>query len=196
MSAARKTTDGHSGKSCSIDAAGLLSQQIWCWGCDILRAEGNWLVEIGFDRLESPPDRENESSVYSLEFGDRNVVLRGFGVFYGDNQLGGIFLHRFEFAPKYLPEAKLTCPPWSNSDLPSMSAPTDSQRTACTSLLLDLIDWIRSYEVNILEQLGIEYRRSTLLEWNNGVRPYTPAEQIASSWRELSLQVAANLKPN
>lgn len=64
--------------------------------------------------------------------------------------------------------ATLECPPWSDADLPKLSAPTDSQRTTCTSSTLDLIDWIRSSEVTIFDRLGIEHRRSTLLQWDNG----------------------------
>ena len=152
--------------------AGLLGQQIWCWGRDILRAEGNWLVEIGFDRLESPSDREECSSVYTLQLPQgRRVVLRGFGAFFGDDQHGGVFLHRYEFRPRYTADSKLECPPWSETDLPKMGTPEESQRDACASLTLGLIDWIRGYEVTILERLGIEYRRSTLEKWNNGNAP-------------------------
>ena len=39
------------------DAINLLSQHIWCWGKDIEKSEGNWLLEIGFSRLELPNDR-------------------------------------------------------------------------------------------------------------------------------------------
>jgi len=174
-------------------AVGLLSQQVWCWGRDILRPEGNWLLEIGFDRIEPPAERKGCSSVYTLALPrGRCVVLRGFGVFYGDRQRGGVFLPRYEFRPKYTTHATLECPPWSDEDLPNLSSPTHSQRTACTILTLELIDWIRSYEVTIVEQLGIEYRRSTLLQWNNGKRFFVPAEHLASAWRELSLRVAAN----
>ena len=77
-------------------------------------------------------------------------------------------------------------------DLPRLSLPNKYQRNACVSLTLDLIDWIRSYEVNIVECLGIEYRRRTLIKWDNGERPFTPAEKFASAWRELSFQIAAN----
>lgn len=38
-------------------AISLLSQQAWCWGRDVIRPEGNWLVEIGFDRVEPPADQ-------------------------------------------------------------------------------------------------------------------------------------------
>ena len=174
-------------------AVGLLSQQLWCWGRDILRPEGNWLIEIGFDRIVPPAERKDCSSVYTLDLlHGRCVVLRGFGVFYGDRQRGGVFLPRYEFRPRYTTHATLECPPWSDADLPKLSAPTDSQRTACTSLTLDLIDWMRSYEVAIAERLGIQYRRSTLLKWDNGKRPIIPAEEMASAWRELSFRVAAN----
>ena len=70
-------------------AAALLSQQVWCWGRDILRPEGNWLLEFGFDRIEPPANRKHCASVYALAMPRRRcVVLRGFGVFYGDGQWG------------------------------------------------------------------------------------------------------------
>ncbi len=174
-------------------AVSLFSQQVWCWGRDILRPEGNWLLEIGFDRIEPPADYENCSSVYTLALSrGRCVVPRGFGVFYGDDQRGGIFLPRFTFQPRYTTQATLARPPWSDTDLPTLNAPTESQQQACATLTVDLIDWIHRYEVNIVEQLGIEYRRSTLLDWDNGTRPVVPAENVASAWRELSFRVASN----
>ena len=176
-------------------AVGLLSQQLWCWGRDILRPEGNWLLEIGFDRIAPPADRESCSSVYTLELPQgRCVVLRGFGAFYGARQRGGVFLPRYEFRPKYTTHATLECPPWTEADLPKLSAPTDSQRDACASLTLDLIDWIRSYEVTIVERLGIEYRRSTLLPWDDGQRPIMPAEEMAHAWRLLGVAIAEDFQ--
>ncbi|MEM6979279.1 MAG: hypothetical protein AAF539_06380 [Planctomycetota bacterium] len=174
-------------------AIGLLSQQAWCWGRDVVRSDGNWLLEIGFSRLTPPGDRVNCSSVYVLELPNRHcIVLRGFGVFYGDRQRGGVFLPRYEFSPKYTTDSMLRCPPWSAEDLPVLQAPTKTQRCVCASLTLDLIDWIRSYEVNIVDQLGIEYRREALMRWDNGKHPFTPAERFASAWRELSFQIAAD----
>jgi len=46
--------------------------------------------------------------------------------------------------------------------------------------------------VTIAERLGVDYRRSTLLPWDNGERPFMPAEQLASAWRQLSFRVAAD----
>lgn len=176
-------------------AAGLLSQQVWCWGCDIIRPEGNWLIELGFNRIEPPADRKEFSSVYSLDLPQqRCIVLRGFGVFYGDRQRGGVFLPRYEFRPKYTTLATLERPPWSVTDLPKLRLPTESQLTCCASLTLDLIEWMHSYEVNIVERLGIEYRRSTLVNWSDAKRRSIPAEEMAHAWQRLGGAIAEDFQ--
>lgn len=173
-------------------AVGLLSQQIWCWGRDIVREEGNWLIEIGFDRIEAPANR-NCSSVYSLQLpGGRYVVLRAFGVFFGDPQHGGLFLWRYEFQPLYTADATLERPLWSSEDLPELTLPTRSQRASCMALTLDLIDWLATYEANVADVLGVGYRRSTLASWDNGERFFMPAETFVRAWRDLSPLVASN----
>jgi|GEM_PF-626943 len=190
------TTDGHcveGGRGPLAQAVGLLSQQVWCWGRDIVRPEGNWLLEVGFNRTEPPAHREECSSVYVLELPEKRcVLLRGFGVFYGDPQHGGIFLPRYEFLPRYTADATLEKPPWSSADLPDFELPNWSQRASCAALTLDLLDWIRSYEVDIVDRLGIEYRRSTLLEWDDWERPVVPADRMMSAWQELALRIADN----
>ena len=194
MSEKNPENDQRRNEITSIDhAVGLLSQQAWCWGRDVLRPEGNWLLEVGFDRIEPPNDRNECSSVYSLELPDeRCVVLRGFGVFYLDLRRGGVFLPRYEFEPKYTTDVVLERQPWSGEDLPDLSSPTNTQRNDCAALVLELIDWIASYETNVVECLGIEYRRATLAKWDSGERPFTPAEKLAASWRELSVQITTN----
>jgi len=173
----------------------LLGQEIWCWGRDIIRAEGNWLQKIGFQRIQPPESQSQCSSVYSLDLPEQKVVmLRGFGVFYGDIQFGGIFLPRYEFSPLYTAHPRLAKQPWLSTDLPELSPPNESQRANCAALTLDLIDWIRSYEVNILETLGVEYRRSTLASWDNGERPVIPAEDMPREWRLLGMQIAADVR--
>lgn len=112
--------------------------------------------------------------------------------FYGDDHRGAIFMPRYDFRPRYTKQAELNGPLWSMEDLPILRPPNKHQRNACVSLTLDLIDWIRTYEVNVIECLGVDYRRQTLAKWDNGKRLFTPAEKIASAWRELSFQVAAN----
>lgn len=180
-----------------IDRSGaiaLLSQQIWCWGQDVQRPEGNWLLEIGFQREKPPENRKECSSVYTLAINDRiRLVLRGFGVYLGDDRRGGLFIERFGFTPKYSIHPRLECPPWSDRDMPVFRCPTAQQRDEVAMMLLELIDWIRQYECDIVSHLGIDYRRDSLVKWNNGKRQTIPAEQMATSWRKLSLTIAADV---
>lgn len=174
-------------------AIGLLSQQVWCWGQDIMRPEGNWLLEIGFERTAPPASRQSCPSIYQMNLpGGKWILLRGFGVFFGDPSCGSVFLHRYEFVPQFLNQGTLRHLPWNNADLPRLRRPTESQRPACTSLILHLIDWIRDYEVNIVDRLGVEYRQSTLIEWDDGKQPCTPAEDMAGEWRRLGISLAEN----
>ncbi len=175
-------------------AARLLNQQIWCWGQDILRPEGNWLTKIGFERVEPPADRSEFSSMYTLALPqERSIVLRGFGIFYGDQKRGGIFLPRFDFRPRYSLRPQLQCPPWSIDDVPRMKRPSKSQRRLCATLTLDLIEWIRAYEVTVAEELGTKYRQGTLSQWDAGEHAITPAEEMAHAWSLLSIEFSQNL---
>jgi len=174
-------------------AAGLLSQQIWCWGQDIKRAEGNWLLELGFTRTPPPEDQKNCASVYTLSLSQsKRIVLRGFGVFFGDDTKGGVFLERYVFRPQFTEQSRLTVGPWACEDLPAMADPTAEQSIRCRLMMMELIEWIIGYEVNMLTRLGIDYRRESLERWNNGKRWYLPAERMTCRWRRVSLAVAAN----
>lgn len=173
-------------------AADLFNQQCWCWGRDVLRPQGNWLVEQGFDQLKPPPEREDcSSSVYRLSISEgQSVVLRGFGAFFGDRNLGGVFLFRNKFAPRFMAEPELINPPWSESDLPSSAPITDDNRGRYLELTLRLIDWIISYETDVISRLGLQYREMTLFSWNNSKRSSIPARQFVSSWQELSHNIS------
>lgn len=174
------------------DAINLLSQQIWCWGKDIEKSEGNWLLEIGFSRIELPADREG-SSVYSLKISkNKCIYLRAFGILYVDTKYGSIFLPRYEFLPEYTEESTLDKPPWTKKDLPKLKVPTKSQKNNCDSLMLDLLMWIRNYEENIVRKLGIEYREETLIDWDNGRRIVIPAQQIIPQWKIIESAVLDN----
>ena len=126
--------------------------------------------------------------------GGRKVILRGFGVLYSDPCFGAIFLPRYEFRPLYTTHAVLDHAIWSKDDLPKMRQPSRSNRQACASLLIDLVNWIWRYEAHIAAQLGTEYREQTLLDWDDGSRPIVPAEGFAQAWCDLLL--ALESKPS
>ena len=171
-------------------AANLLNQQLWCWGRDIEYAEGNLLMRHGFQRIEKPSGSES-ASVYRLELSPTaRIVLRGFGVFCGDDRWGGMYVPRFEFTPQLTPESELMEPAWSPADLPPLAVPRQDQVRNSHQLLLTLIDWIRRYEVWIADKVGIDYRRESLLPWDAKHRTTVSAEEMSVAWRALGVAVA------
>ena len=179
-------------KAVSVSRAiDLLCQQIWCWGRDIERPEGNWLLERNFERLEPPLEREDCDSIYSLDLSrNQHLILRGFGVFYGDKKRGAIFLPRYEFLPRYTKISTLENLPWLENDLPIMKSLTSFELANGMVLMHDLIKWICEYEETVIEQLGMEYRRSTLVEWKNDRGGVIPAEKIINEWKLLGLAIS------
>ncbi len=158
-----------------------------------MRPEGNWLLEIGFERIEPPANRTECPSVYKLELPrGRCVVLRGFGVFYGDPDRGGIFLPRYQFQPRCTKHARLDHLPWTKQDLPTLKRRTRSRQQTSAALMSDLIDWIGCYETRVAEQLGVAYRRETLDGWDDGTRPVVPAAGMTSAWHDLSSRIASD----
>ncbi len=173
----------------------LLDQQLWCWGRDILRQEGKWLLDLGFTRTKPPPERKDCSSVYRLSLPQgRYLLLRGFGVIFSAEGLGSIFLPRYEFRPLFSNSPEIEKPPWKLCDLPKLYKPSATTRDACGTLLLELLEWIRDYESNIIEHIGVEYRRETLVKWDDGERVIFPAEVYATAWRELVARVSVDIE--
>ncbi|MHC4878591.1 MAG: hypothetical protein ACYTGL_19255 [Planctomycetota bacterium] len=170
-------------------AANLFNQQLWCWGRDIEASKGNLLVRHGFQRIEKPRG-SSASSIYRLESSPTSrVILRGFGVFFGDDRWGGLFLPRFEFKPQLSPEPDLTRPAWSTEDLPPLTSPRADQLALCQNLLLSLIDWIRRYELWIAEHVGTAYRNRTLIPWKTNHESVVPAEETAAAWELLGVTI-------
>jgi len=185
--------DATVGVSDSIQqAADLLNQQLWCWGCDIESLEGNLLIQYGFQRIENPAD-SNVASLYRLNISPTTrIILRGFGIFFGDDEWGGLFLRRFGFTPQLTPSSDLSAPLWSSEDLPPLVEPRTGQATNCQQLLLKLTAWVSRYELWIEETIGVEYRREMLEPWEAKGRIVIPAEEMPGSWCLLG-EVMANV---
>ena len=97
-------------------------------------------MEIGFDRIEPTFKCEDCDSIYSLKLPNgKRVMLRAFGVFYGNNQKEGIFLPRYDFLPKYSGKLNLKNPPWEKKDLPELNFPIPSELPNCVSLVRELV---------------------------------------------------------
>lgn len=164
----------------------LLSQQIWCWGRDILRAQGNWLIEQGFEVIKAPADLERVKNIYSLKISkEQHIMLRGFGIIFTDNRYGSIFVPRYEFLPKYASSSNLNTLPWSTDYLPEFAPPSDIEKKYCSIMFGHLIDWIITYEQNLIANLGIDFRNTTVEEWTNGKRRIIDSDNIISEWEKL-----------
>tara|TARA_B100002051_G_scaffold158480_1_gene149880 strand:+ start:105 stop:698 length:594 start_codon:yes stop_codon:yes gene_type:complete len=164
----------------------LLSQQIWCWGRDILRAQGNWLIEQGFEVIKAPEELERVKNIYSLKISkEQHIMLRGFGIILTDERYGSIFVPRYEFLPKYAPSSKLNTLPWSTDYLPEFAPPKDIEKQYCSIMFGELIDWIITYEQNLIANLGIDFRNTIVEEWNNGKRQIIASDNIISEWEKL-----------
>ncbi len=168
-----------------VRAVDLLHQQIWCWGKDVTYPEGNLLVRHGFERIEKPPGSD-VASLYRLDVSPTaRVVLRGFGLFYGDDRWGGLFLRRYTFSPRLTPAADLAEPAWRADDLPKLSDPGDGDLARCRRLLRETVDWIHRYEVWIAESVGLAHRRRMLASWSPKEYVVTPAEEVSGAWRTI-----------
>ncbi len=168
-------------------ATNIMSQQIWCWGRDISRDEGNLFLKNGFERIEPPLDMKGEVSIYRLNFSEkRHIILRGFGVYYFDARYGAIFVPRFEFLPVYTKKPCSTKPIWRSSDLPDLDFPGKFEWDYYNILLRDLLNWITVYEQDIIDKQGLSYRKQTLMEWDDGFRKIIEPENIPNEWKEIA----------
>lgn len=173
-------------------AAMLFNQQHWCWGQDILCDYGNLLVRYGFDRTPNAIDSAG-ASLYRLEIpGGIRVIVRGFGVFYGNNQLGGIFIPRYSFCPMLTKTADTPLPLWTTDNIPDLRWPADAEFANWWRLTLDLVDWIREYENWVATELGTSYRQETLVPWAIKKPLAASAESMASMWRWIGQRFANN----
>ena len=164
----------------------LLSQQIWCWGRDILRSEGNWLIEQGFQLIRPPVEDKKMKNIYLLELPDnRQIMLRGFGIIYIDQRFGSIFVPRYEFIPTFSAATELEILPWNVDHIPQFAPPVGVEKRYCAIMLKQLILWIAEYEARLIEDLGADYRLFTLDEWDNGKRRIIPPSDAPVEWEKL-----------
>lgn len=78
----------------------LTAQQLWCWGQDIERRDGNLLVQYGMTQ-QRYTGRDERSTCYRLDDGQTAICLWGFGLFFGLRDVGGLYLGRFDFRPQW-----------------------------------------------------------------------------------------------
>ena len=162
-----------------------MEQQLWCWGRDVEHPDGNLLMAFGFERhrgliIDDPP------TCYRLDQDQLHVSLWGFGMFFGRRDLGGLFLDRFDFCPKWAPVESLSLAIHWPDELPVFARPRGRpQWQRARKLWKSSLLWIADYETWMRSIVGLAYRRECVKTW---LRPFVPAEKIAPAWRFLSRQ--------
>lgn len=166
----------------------LLTQQCWYWGCDVRRPEGNLLLALGFERTR-PPEGVEGSTMYLLEPAPgAQVILWSFGVFFGCEGAGGLFLNRFRFEPLLLEQAALLPAIWQIEQLPTMSRAGDADRARLNALLGDLLRWVVEYEHAVLAVQGLAYREACLAQWSRQ-KLGLPADGLVPAWQTLAEEI-------
>lgn len=163
--------------------AKLMHHQCWFFGRDIWHPDGNLLIRYGFERFGVSPG-EKGGNAYRLEIGDsRQLVVWGFGVFFGAAERGGIFIKRYDFEPLLLKKARFEKPVFHCDKLPFHCAPrTEKEFSKSVSLAAELIAQIQLYEKWIDRTCGKAWREECLREWQNAELSIS---RIRRGWRQL-----------
>lgn len=135
----------------------LLDLQMWCFGCDIRRPEGNFLLQSGFKKISA--GKIYGSSHYHQSFeGVRSLHLWGFGIVACEKEVA-ISLRRHERTPLFAERVRIGSDIHRPHELPRFSSPVteESRRKACDLLLL-VATQLESYESSVLACAGAEYR--------------------------------------
>lgn len=169
-------------------AIGLLDQQLWCWGRDIARPEGNVLLGLGMCRYRSSDSGHDRSAYTGRVAGDGVVWLWGFGVLFCLPDRGGVFLRRYGFDP-LLVEHPPERPVFGPEELHNTVHPsTARQRATAAGLVRAAAGWMAAYEHWIKEKFGLAYRESTLAARSKPAA--VPAGDMASAWEHLAKKAA------
>jgi len=173
----------------------LFDQQMWCWGQDVVRPEGNLLCTYGFVRyhrynrqspndyicLDGNPKHKVSSRGYFMARDDGVWIgLWGWGMLYGTSQEGGLFLRRFGFDPLGLDVTTLP----ENIDGPEdvLSLCDRRRHDSCRRLhrlFSAALRWIAGYERWVVTVAGLSYREACVTQW---FKDRFPAHDMATAW--------------
>lgn len=160
--------------------AELFDQEMWCLGRDIVRSKGNVLLNLGMCRYR-PPQSTDGSTLYcaAIEPGGQ-IFLWGFGAMYAEPGFGGVFLRRYDFAPK-LTNRDSAIGVYDADHLGRLIHPSTAKDwERLRRLLPPLFGWFAKYEHWISETLGTRYRQDCLSARNKPA--LVDPKAMANSW--------------
>ncbi len=155
--------------------AQLLHVQCWLWGQDVRRSAGNLLVEQGFARLPAPAGVTGCTQYTRVLQCGACLRLWGFGFLFAEAE--GVFLRRYEFVPRRVPEVVDT---WAAMEL--------NRCEVCREFrLVARALWeVARMEAAVQAAEGVEYRRRCL----TGLKGRAPlVEALPERWAALAYDV-------
>lgn len=167
-------------------AVTLFDQQLWCWGRDIARPEGNLLVGLGMCRYRAAEPGRDRTAYTGSVAGEGVVWLWGFGLVYCLPDMGGVFLRRSGFDPVLVAEPQR--PAHAPEQLGPLVRPTTAQQRATAAELVQATAmWMARYEHWVAETFGIAYREATLAVRDKP--PAVSAKEMARTWEHIAKKV-------
>ncbi len=163
----------------------LLHQQLWLFGRDIVCPRGNLLYEYDFthERAET-----RGCSMYTWQQGGVQVVLWGWGIWFGVQDTGAVFVHRYKAKPRFSAESKLTQSIHQPHQLPLLAyrVPTQAHALTMRALWQRLLLWLSDYEAWVLASHGRDWRKATLRSFNHAVTNGADVAQLPAVWHQLA----------
>jgi hypothetical protein len=164
----------------------LLDQQMWCWGCDVRRADGNLLMKYGCVKRPSPDPRYHSAYTFPSALPGGALTLWGWGVWIAAPDHGSLFVSRSRFCARWLLQVDLAPSAWQERDLPPGASQIDLP--CAHDLMCAACRWIANYEGWVMDCCNHSYRAQALDAWparrkhNGGVS----AEHMAARWGDMS----------
>lgn len=166
----------------------LTDQQLWSFGYDIRRPEGNLLIETGCTRIVAPAESDCSSCYQARLTTGEKLTLRGFGLLCEDRtESCAVFLHRDLFEVSWLASWP-TDLPWRPQDAPSGGGVPLGEHKRAALLVQQASHWIADYEQEITRRLGTPYRELALEE--RGKRIACDPATISHRWRQIADDLA------
>lgn len=171
--------------------AALLDQQMWCWGCDVRRTQGNLLLAYGAEKRPSPAARYHSAYTFVA---DHHAVLNlwGWGIWFAHTPWGSLFISRSRCRVRYGSEVIRIPDAWCEHDLPTMTGVRDDIEAAyAADLLAAILNWIGGYERWLCSQVEPDYRERILQQWPQRTRYKggIPAVEMSAHWFELAAKI-------
>lgn len=134
------------------DLAEGIQQQMYFWGQDVLRPEGNFLVKTGFER--SPSKGLKGTSCYRLAWQDGHIELYGACAGWYGHEGGFTFIRPRRRCVIWLSDTITPIPGAWRNDLIAKGVTKQELYQAS----LPFLDWLISYEKTVTERFGSAYR--------------------------------------